>query len=128
MTRLTAALVALTFSVFTPAAFAQDAANGEKVFRKCAACHTVDADGPKRAGPNLKGVTGRTVGTLEGFAYSNALKEAGEAGDVWSDEHLDAFLANPKAMYKGHKMSFAGLKKEEERADVIAYLHAKAAE
>lgn len=130
MTRPTGALAAMTLIAlaFAPAAFAEgDAEKGEKVFRKCAACHTVEADGPKRAGPNLKGVPGRTVGTLEGFGYSDALKSAGAAGDVWTDEQLATFLADPKSLYKGHKMSFAGLKKEEERADLIAFLHAKSA-
>ncbi|RRH72320.1 c-type cytochrome [Falsigemmobacter faecalis] len=127
MIRLTGALTALTLMSLAPAAFAEgDAEKGAKVFRKCAACHTVEADGPKRAGPNLHGVAGRVVGSLEGFAYSNPLKAAGEAGDVWSDEQLDAFLSDPKLMYKGHKMSFAGLKKADERTDLIAYLHAQA--
>lgn len=122
MTRLTAALAAMTLMALGSAAFAQDIEKGEKIFRKCAACHSVEDDGAKRAGPNLRTVVGRTVGSLEGFAYSVALKDAAAAGDVWSEEHLSEFLANPKALYKGHKMSFAGLKKEEERVDVIAYL------
>jgi cytochrome c len=126
MIRLTGALTALTLMSLAPAAFAEgDAEKGEKVFRKCAACHTADADGPKRAGPNLHGVAGRGVGSLEGFAYSNVLKEAGEAGDVWDDERLNAFLTDPKSTYKGNKMSFAGLKKDDERADLIAFLHAR---
>lgn len=110
-----------------PAAFAEgDVEKGAKVFRKCAACHTAEADGPKRAGPNLHGVVGRTVGSFEGFGYSDALKTAGEAGDVWDAERLSGFLADPKSMYKGHKMSFAGLKKEDERTDLIAFLSAQA--
>lgn len=129
MTRLTGVFATLSLLALAPAAFAEgNAENGEKVFRKCAACHSIQADGPKRAGPNLKTVAGRTVGTLEGFAYSDALKTAGAAGDQWSDDQLDAFLTDPKSMYKGHKMTFAGLKKAEERADLIAFLHAKAAE
>ena len=129
MTRLIAALTALSLAAGAGAAQAEgDPENGAKVFRKCAACHTVEAEGPRRAGPNLHSVPGRTVGSLEGFSYSNALKAAGEAGDTWTDEQLDAFLADPRAMYKGHKMSFAGLKKEEERRDLIAYLHSQAPE
>lgn len=125
MTRLTGALAALTLFTLAPAAFAEgDAAKGEKIFRKCAACHVIAVDGPKKPGPNLHGVVGRTVGTLEGFNYSEPLKAAGAAGDTWSEAHLDTFLADPKALYKGHKMTFPGLKKDTERADVIAYLKA----
>ena len=122
MTRLTAALAALTVMTLGSAALAQDIEKGEKIFRKCAACHSVENDGAKRAGPNLRGVIGRPVGSLEGFAYSAAIKEGNAAGDIWTEEHLAEFITNPKAMYKGNKMSFAGLKKEDERADVIAYL------
>lgn len=129
MTRLTAALAALTLMTLAPAAHAAgDAEKGERIFRKCAACHTAATDGPRKAGPNLHGVVGRTIGTVEGFAYSDALKTAGEAGEVWSEEQLDAFLTDPRAMYKGHKMSFAGLKKEEERADLIAWLKTQGSE
>ncbi len=99
-----------------------DAAKGEKVFRKCAVCHTVDPEKPSGAGPNLHGVVGRTTGTLEGFKYSDTMVEAGEAGHVWTPEELDKYLENPKEALPGNKMLFAGLKKPEDRADVIAYL------
>lgn len=129
MTRLTAALAALTLMTLAPAAQAAgDAEKGERVFRKCAACHTAATDGPRKAGPNLHGLVGRTIGSVEGFTYSDALTAAGAAGEVWSEEQLDAFLADPRAMFKGHKMSFAGLKKEDERADVIAWLKTQGAE
>ncbi len=117
---LTAALVA----AFALPALAQDgdAAAGEKVFRKCAACHTLTPDGKSKIGPDLYGVVGRTTGTLEGFKYSKVMTEAGEEGHVWTAEEISTFLENPKKMFPGTKMTFVGLKKPEERADVIAYI------
>ena len=100
---------------------AQDAAAGEKVFTKCKACHIVDGD-TNKIGPSLKGVVGRTAGTHEGFKYSKAMVEAGEKGTVWSDDTLSAYLREPKAYIKGNKMAFVGLKKDEDLANVIAYL------
>ncbi len=96
-----------------------DATAGEKVFSKCSACHKVEA-GANATGPYLHGVVGRAVGVASGFAgYSGALSAV---ADVWSPENLYAFLENPKAYAPGNKMSFAGLKKPEERANLIAYL------
>jgi cytochrome c len=100
---------------------AQDAAAGEKVFAKCKACHIADSD-QNKIGPTLKGVIGRTAGTLEGFKYSPAMVEAGTGGLVWDDATLTEYLKAPKAMVKGTKMAFAGLKKDEDLANVIAYL------
>jgi cytochrome c len=102
-------------------AAAQDAAAGEKVFARCKACHVVDAD-TNKIGPSLKGVVGRTAGTREGFRYSKPMVEAGEGGLVWNDENLTAYLRDPKGVVKGTKMAFPGLKKDEELANVIAYL------
>lgn len=100
---------------------AQDAAAGEKVFAKCKACHVVEGD-TNKIGPSLKGVVGRTAGTHEGFRYSKAMAEAGEKGLVWNDETLAEYLRDPKAYIKGNKMAFVGLKKDEDLANVIAYL------
>ncbi|HEV7435851.1 MAG TPA: cytochrome c family protein [Pseudorhizobium sp.] len=100
---------------------AQDASAGEKVFAKCKACHVVDAD-TNKIGPSLNGVVGRTAGTHEGFRYSKAMTEAGESGLVWNDETLTAYLRDPKGYIKGNKMAFVGLKKDEDLANVIAYL------
>ncbi|MCA8882236.1 MAG: cytochrome c family protein [Rhodobacteraceae bacterium] len=99
-----------------------DAATGEKVFRKCKACHEIGDGAQHRVGPVLSGVVGRTAGTADGFAYSDAMTAAGAEGLVWTPETLAAFLEKPKAVVSGTKMSFAGLRREEERADVIAYL------
>ena len=96
-----------------------DPAAGEKVFRKCKACHTVEEDGPNRVGPNLYGIVGASVAAVDGFRYSGAVTDHG--GD-WTPDRLATFLANPRKAVPGTKMSFAGLRKSEDQADVIAYL------
>ncbi len=93
---------------------------GEKLFRKCVICHSPDKDGKRKIGPNLWDVVEGPVAAAEGFAYSNALKE--KSGETWSYDNLDAFLEKPKDWAPRTKMSFAGLKKPEQRAAVIAYL------
>ena len=109
----------LLISVSAPAAFAEgDAANGEKLFRRCAACHAV-VEGQNKLGPSLYGVIGRTSGSIEGFRYSPAMKGA---GITWNDETLSAYLENPRAYVKGTRMVFPGLKSSQDREDVIAYL------
>jgi cytochrome c len=95
-----------------------DIASGEKVFRKCSACHK-PVQGENAVGPYLYGVVGREVDSAEGFSYSGALEQVAE---VWTPENLNHFLANPKGFAPGTTMGFAGLRKIEERADVIAYL------
>jgi cytochrome c len=107
-------------------AFAQDdlVTEGEKVFKRCAACHQIGEGAESRVGPPLEGVIGRTAGTYEGFKYSDAMVEAGAGGLVWNDETLHQYLENPKAMVKGTKMAFAGLRKQEDRDAVIAYIEA----
>ncbi|MEK9725610.1 MAG: cytochrome c family protein [Rhodospirillaceae bacterium] len=92
---------------------------GEKVFKKCKACHTVEKGGKNTVGPNLWNVVGRAKGSGEGFSYSDAVKGL---GGEWTFADLNAFLENPKGFAKGTKMSFAGLKKPEDRAEVIVYL------
>ena len=101
---------------------AQDADAGEKVFRKCKACHAVGEGAGNKVGPHLNDLFGRTAGAIGDFKYSNAMKAAGDGGLVWNDESIATYLINPKDMVKGTKMAFAGLKKDEDRADVIAYL------
>jgi cytochrome c len=101
---------------------AQDAAAGEKVFKKCMACHAVGEGAANKVGPELNGIVGRTAGTVEGFSYSQGMKDAGASGLVWTEENLSKYLENPKGTIPGNKMAFAGLKKEDERANVIAFL------
>ena len=99
-----------------------DAGAGEAVFNKCKSCHMVGEGAKDRVGPVLNGVVGRTAGTLEGYSFSDALKTAGEGGLVWTPETLTEFLTKPRDYVKGTKMSFPGLPKPEDVANVIAYL------
>lgn len=99
-----------------------DAMRGMKTFRKCKACHTVEQGGASRIGPNLWNIVNQPAGAVEGYKYSKALLERAEAGLVWDVENLDGYLHNPRKFLKGGKMAFAGLRKEQDRADVIAYL------
>lgn len=100
---------------------AQDAANGETVFRKCQVCHATE-EGVKKIGPSLFGIFERTPGTLEGFRFSPALVGYGEEGHVWDDATLDAYLLSPRTAVPGNRMGFPGLRNEQERKDLIAYL------
>ncbi len=100
---------------------AGNTANGEKLFKKCAACHSV-APGKKKVGPSLHGVLGRTAGSAEGYRYSKAMTAYGRSGIVWDAETLDVYLEAPRKVVKGTKMSFPGFKKAQDRADVIAFL------
>ena len=102
------------FATLFASASAED---GAKVFGKCKACHKID--GTNATGPHLDGVVNRKVDSVDGYSYSGALEEH---FDVWTPEHLFAFLENPKSEAPGTKMSFAGLKKGQDRANLIKYL------
>ncbi|MFD1697068.1 c-type cytochrome [Roseibium aestuarii] len=102
------------------------AADGEKVAKKCAACHDFSQGGANKVGPALWGVVGRKPASHEGFAYSAGMVAFGEQNPEWSFDHLDAFILKPKDHVPGTSMGFAGLKKPEERADLIAYLREQA--
>ena len=97
---------------------------GEKVFKKCKACHQVGDGAKNRVGPILTGIVGAPLGAVEGYKYSNGFKKLAEDGVVWDEAALHAFLEKPKDFAKGTKMSFGGLKKEADRAAVIEYLKA----
>ena len=101
---------------------AQDIAAGEKVFAKCKACHVVGENAKNRVGPVLNGIVGRAAGSVEGFKYSPAMSKAGADGLVWDEASLTGYLHDPKGYLKGNKMAFAGLKKDEDVVNVIAYL------
>lgn len=113
--------LAFLIAAIGPAA-AQDAEEGEKVFRKCRACHQVGENAKNAVGPVLNGIIGRPAGSIEGFNYSQANREAGKEGLVWTEEKLFEYLKDPRAFMPKNKMAFAGLKEEEDRKDVIAYL------
>ena len=101
---------------------AADPGAGEQVFKKCAACHTVNAGGANGLGPNLHGVMGRAVAGAPGFAFSDALKSK---GGTWTWDAMSEWLKSPKAFAPGTKMTFAGLGKPEDRANLMAYLNSQ---
>ncbi|RRI02336.1 cytochrome c family protein [Mesorhizobium tamadayense] len=120
--RAIALFIALSATIFiTSPSQAQDAAAGEKVFTKCKVCHIADKD-QNKVGPSLNGVIGRTAGTHPGFSYSQAMVAAGKSGTKWDEPTLTTYLHDPKAMVKGTKMAFPGLKSDQDIANVIAYL------
>ena len=97
-----------------------DVANGEKISKKCGTCHTLDKGGPNKIGPNLYGVVGRPIASHPGFSYDDAL--LAHKDDTWTYANLNHFLHSPKDFAPGTKMSFAGLPKVQDRADLVAYL------
>ncbi|MCG8272464.1 cytochrome c family protein [Aquamicrobium sp. NLF2-7] len=104
-----------------------DAKAGEAVFKKCAACHSIEKGGPNKVGPDLWSIVDRPVASHEGFSYSGAMKEfAGGGSEKWTFDNLNHFLTSPKGFVKGTAMGFAGLKKDDERANLIAYMREQA--
>jgi cytochrome c len=101
-----------------------DVAAGQAVFAKCQSCHSLTANG---TGPNLTGVEGRKPGTEAGFSYSPAMQAFGGKTPAWDFDHLYDFLKNPQAYVSGTKMTFVGLKKPEDRINLLAYLHTQGA-
>jgi cytochrome c len=117
-----AAMITLpTFAMAQDEALVGDPEAGESVFRKCRACHWADKD-EKKIGPSLMGVIGRTAGIWGEFNYSDAMTEAGENGLVWLPEILMEYLIKPRDYIQGTRMAFPGLRNEQDRADVVAYL------
>ena len=101
-----------------------DLAHGQKVFKKCSACHMIASDGKNMIGPNLWSVIGRKAGSVGDYKYSKAMIAYGKE---WSFEEMNAYLIKPQAYIKGTKMAFAGLRKEKDRASVILYMNSKSA-
>ncbi len=97
-----------------------DPVKGKKYFKKCKACHQVDKE-KNVLGPHLVNIIGRKAGVIEGYKYSKALKAQAAEGLVWTPENIDAFIKKPKKFMKGTKMGYAGVKKENQRKDIIAY-------
>ena len=96
--------------------------HGEKVFKKCTACHMIAVDGKNKIGPNLWGVLGRKAASISDYKYSDAMIAYGKN---WSFEEMNSYLIKPQAYIKGTKMAFAGLRKEKDRASVIIYMNKK---
>ena len=119
MSRLTIATLGAALLAATPV-LAADPENGEKVFKKCQTCHDIKAE-KNKVGPHLVGIIGRPAGSVEGFKYSDAMKNSGV---TWTEENIAIYVKDPKGFIKGNKMAFPGLKKDEEIANVIAYLKA----
>lgn len=119
---LKSTMAAVALALSGTAVAAQDAENGEQVFRQCRACHQIGDGAKNLVGPQLNGVVGRKAGTIEGFSYSQANKDAGGKGLVWTEAQLLEYLKAPLQFMPGTKMAYAGLKDEGDRKDLIAYL------
>ena len=111
-----AGLLAGLFIVFVGAAATGDPARGEAIYQRCQGCHSIDRN---RVGPMHAGLFGRRAGSVDGFDYSRAMRES---GIVWDEDTLDAFLAAPRRLVPGSKMTYAGIASAADRADLIAYL------
>jgi len=130
---ISAVVLAFLAGIAAPSgSWAQDVEAGEKTFNKCKSCDQVGENAKNRIGPTLNGIVGQPAGLVEGFRYSDALLDGGDAlldgGIVWNEPTLAAYLANPRTAVPESRMSFAGLRNDEEIANVIAYLATYAAD
>ena len=127
MHRLCAAAIAVIAAAALPAAAGAaealrgDPMRGKAIYGRCIGCHSIDRD---RTGPRHEGLIGRKAGSVPGFQYSPAMREAGEAGMMWTEATLDRFLESPTQLIPGTRMGYAGIKSAQERADLIAFLRA----
>jgi cytochrome c len=115
-----AALLAFVAALTPASAIAADVAAGQAIFARCKICHTVEAGGRSGVGPNLHGIFGRKAGSLDGFTYSEAMKNS---GITWDDDTIRQYLNDPKNFIPGNKMAFPGIKDEIELSNLLAYLH-----
>ncbi|AOF88708.1 cytochrome c family protein [Sinorhizobium sp. RAC02] len=118
------ALVAASLCLAAPALAEGDAVAGKTVFKKCAPCHSTEQ--VNRVGPTLAGIVGRPVATIADYNYSPAMRAFADGGRVWNEAQIAEYLLSPKAMVPGTRMTFAGLRKIEDIANLIAYLKAPA--
>lgn len=105
---------------------AGDPAAGQRVFNQCRACHTIDNNKRNGVGPNLHGIVGRPAASIEGFRYSQPMKDKGAAGFVWTEENLRAYIKQPKDVVPGGSMSYPGMRNEQQLNDLIAFLKTQA--
>ena len=122
MIRMVILIASTFFASFTLTYAAGDIENGEKVYKKCKACHMVGIDAKNRVGPPINGIVNQEWGAIPDFKYSKPLLEGKKEGRTWDVETLDAYLKKPKDIIPKGKMVFAGLKKDQDRVDVIEYL------
>jgi cytochrome c len=114
-------LIALASIALSSVAFAEGAGPGAKVFNRCKGCHTIGPGATNRVGPPLNGIVGRTPGKALGYEYSEAMTAFG-AGHIWDEATLATFLTDPRGLVSGTKMSFPGLRKPQDVADLVTYL------
>mgnify|MGYP001235885671 CR=1 FL=1 len=113
---------AAMLTIFTLPSQAGDAEKGAKVYKKCVSCHMIGEGAKNRVGPQLNGIIGRDIGAIADYKYSKAMVKYAATAKIWSEENLNAYLESPRKVVKGGRMAFAGLRKEKDRNDVIAYL------
>ena len=126
MKQLSAIAAAAFLCLAAPALADGDAVAGSAVFKKCAPCHSTEP--VNRVGPTLAGIVGRPVATIADYSYSPAMRAFADGGRIWSEVQIAEYLLSPKAMVPGTRMTFAGLKKIEDIANLIAYLKNPAAQ
>jgi cytochrome c len=117
--------LAAVLALASPASAGTADASGEAAFEKCASCHSVEAGDTTPAGPTLSGVVGRPVASVPDFRYSPAMRAFGKQGKAWNPDLLDRFITDPQGVVRGTYMDFPGVKRAEERAQIISYLRRK---